>query len=69
MENRKAQMGELLLISGTVLFMGSMACFLSGHLTQEIVSIIGAMSLIFTGVGSGMKNTGNRLVAMKVRRE
>ena len=49
----KAKIGEVLLILGTVLFVGGAMCYLRGALPAEQISGIGALALIFVGVGAG----------------
>lgn len=51
--NTKAKIGELLLILGTVLFVGRAMCCLRGELPAEHISGIGALALIFIGAGAG----------------
>ena len=50
----KAKIGEVLLILGTVLFVGGTMCYLRGALPAEQTSGIGALALIFVVVGAGM---------------
>jgi hypothetical protein len=50
----KAKISELLVILGTVLFVGGALCYMAGHLPAEPISGIGALALIFVGVGAGM---------------
>ena len=54
--NRRAKIGELLLILGTVLFVGGAMSYLRGELPAEQIPGIGALALIFVVVGAGMKN-------------
>jgi hypothetical protein len=49
----KAKISESLVILGTVLFVGGAMCYLRGHLPAEHISGIGALALIFVGVGAG----------------
>ena len=49
----KAKIGELLVILGTCLFVGGAMCYLRGTLPAEHISGIGALALIFVGVGAG----------------
>ena len=49
----KAEISELLVILGTVLFVGGAMCYLEGALPAEQISGIGALALIFVGVGAG----------------
>ena len=49
----KAKSSELLVMLGTVLFVGGAICYVTGHLPAEHVSGIGALALIFVGVGAG----------------
>ncbi|MEA1943849.1 MAG: hypothetical protein U9N07_00645 [Euryarchaeota archaeon] len=51
----KTKIGELLLILGTVLFVGGAVCHMRGELPAGQISGIGALALIFVGVGAGMK--------------
>ena len=53
--NRRAKIGELLLILGTVLFVGGAMSYLRGELPAEQIPGIGALALIFIGAGAGMK--------------
>ena len=53
--NTKAKIGGLLLILGTVLFVGGAICYIAGDLPVEHISGIGALALIFIGAGAGMK--------------
>ncbi|NOQ34089.1 MAG: hypothetical protein GQ567_07870 [Methanosarcinales archaeon] len=49
----KSKISELLVILGTVLFVGGAICYMAGHLPAEHISGLGALSLIFVGVGAG----------------
>ncbi|MBE9582191.1 MAG: hypothetical protein IMF18_11300 [Proteobacteria bacterium] len=49
----KAKISELLVILGTVLFVGGAMCHMRGALPAEHISGIGALALIFMGVGAG----------------
>jgi len=49
----KTKISELLVILGTVLFVGGAMCYLIGELPAEQISGIGALALIFVGVGAG----------------
>ncbi|MEA3294263.1 MAG: hypothetical protein U9P81_04700 [Euryarchaeota archaeon] len=51
----KRKIGGLLVILGTVLFVNGVMCYLRGALPAEQISGIGALALIFVGVGAGMK--------------
>jgi len=51
----KSKISELLVILGTVLFVGGAMCYLRGELSAEQILGIGALALIFVGVGAGMK--------------
>lgn len=51
----KSKISELLVILGTVLFVGGAMCYLRGELSAEHISGIGALALIFVGVGAGLK--------------
>ena len=48
----KTKISELLVILGTVLFVGGTMCYLRGELLAEQISGIGALALIFVGVGA-----------------
>ncbi len=52
----KRQIGELLLILGAVLFVGGAVVYMTRQLPAEKIPGIGALALIFTGAGAGMKN-------------
>ncbi len=49
----KTKISELLVILGTVMFVGGAMGYLSGELPAEHISGIGALALIFVGVGAG----------------
>lgn len=49
----KSKISESLVILGTVLFVGGAMCYLGGALPAEQISGIGALALIFVGVGAG----------------
>ncbi len=49
----KTKISELLVILGTVLFVGGAVGYVTGHLPAEQISGIGALALIFVGVGAG----------------
>ncbi|MEA1998657.1 MAG: hypothetical protein U9N61_04950 [Euryarchaeota archaeon] len=49
----KTKISELLVILGTVLFVGGAMSYLRGALPAEHISGIGALALIFVGVGAG----------------
>ncbi len=49
----KTKISELLLTLGTVLFVGGAMCYPRGALPAEQISGIGALALIFVGVGAG----------------
>ncbi len=49
----KAKISESLVILGTVLFIGGAMCYLIGELPAGHISGIGALALIFVGVGAG----------------
>lgn len=51
----KRKIGELLLIMGTFLFVGGAVGYVTEQLPAEQISGIGALALIFVGVGAGMK--------------
>ncbi len=51
----KSKISESLVILGTVLFVGGAMCYLRGELSAEQILGIGALALIFVGVGAGMK--------------
>ena len=48
----EAKISELLVIFGTVLFVGGALCYLGGALPAEHSSGIGALALIFVGAGA-----------------
>jgi len=50
----KAKISELLVMLGTVLFVGGAMCHMRGALPAEQISGIGALALIFVGAGAGM---------------
>ncbi len=49
----KAKIGELLLILGMVLCVGGAVGYVTGQLPAEHISGIGALAIIFVGVGAG----------------
>ena len=49
----EAKISESLVILGTVLFVGGAVGYVTGHLPAEQISGIGALALIFVGVGAG----------------
>jgi len=51
----RANRAQLLLIIGTGLFAASALGFIAGYLSQGQTSMLGALSLILTGVGSSVK--------------
>ena len=51
----RANRAQLLLIIGTAIFAAGAMGFIAGYLSQGQTSMLGAVSLIFTGVGSSMK--------------
>ena len=51
----RANRAQLLLMIGTGIFAVSAIGFIAGYLSQGQTSILGALSLILTGVGSSMK--------------
>ena len=51
----KARIGEVLLIVGTILFVGGAMSYMRGELPVEHIAGIGALALIFIGAGAGMK--------------
>jgi len=51
----KRKIGELLLILGTVLFVGGAVGYMTEQLPAEQIPGIGALALIFMGVGARMK--------------
>ena len=56
----KTKISELLVILGTVLFVGGAMCYLRGELPAEQISGIGALALIFIGVGAGIKRRNSK---------
>jgi len=57
--NAKAKIGEVLLILGTVLFVGGAMSYPRGELPAEHISGIGALALIFIGVGAGINKANS----------
>ena len=55
--NRRAKIGELLLILGTILFVGRAMSYLRGELPAEQILGITALALIFIGASAGMNKT------------
>ena len=53
--NTRAKICNLLLILGTVLFVGGAVGYVTRQLPAEQISGIGALALIFIGAGAGMK--------------
>jgi hypothetical protein len=51
----RANRAQLLLTIGTGIFAAGALGFIAGYLSQGQTSILGALSLILTGVGSSMK--------------
>ncbi len=51
----RANRAQLLLMIGTGIFAAGAMGFIAGYLSQGQTSILGALSLILTGVGSSMK--------------
>jgi len=51
----RTYMAQLLLIIGTGIFAAGALGFIAGYLSQGQTSILGAVSLILTGVGSSVK--------------
>jgi len=51
----KRKIGEMLLILGTVLFVGCAVFSITRQLPSEQIPRIGALALIFMGAGAGMK--------------
>jgi len=51
----KTKISELLVILGTVLFVGGAMSYLIGELPAEHIAGLGALALIFVGAGAGMK--------------
>ena len=49
----KAKISELLLVLGLGLFVGGAVGYVTGQLPAEQISGIGALALIFVGVGAG----------------
>jgi len=56
----KAKISKVLLILGTVLFVGGAVGYITGHLPAEQISGIGALALIFVGVGAGIKRRNSK---------
>ena len=53
--NTRAKICNLLLILGTVLFVGGAVGYVTRQLPAEQIPGIGALALIFIGAGAGMK--------------
>jgi len=51
----KRGIGELLLVFGTILFIGGAVGYMTRQLPAGQISGITALALIFTGAGAGMK--------------
>ena len=51
----KAKISKLLVILGTVPFVGGVMRYMRGELSAEQILGIGALALIFVGVGAGMR--------------
>ncbi|MCD4765513.1 MAG: hypothetical protein K8R34_14095 [Methanosarcinales archaeon] len=51
----RANMAQLLLIVGTDIFAAGAVGFIAGYLSQGQTSMLGALSLFLTGVGSSVK--------------
>ena len=51
----RANRAQLLLIIGTGIFAAGALGFMAGYLSQGQTSILGAVSLILTGLGSSVK--------------
>jgi hypothetical protein len=51
----RANRAQLLLIVGTGIFAAGALGFIAGYLSQGQTSVLGAVSLILTGVGSSVK--------------
>ena len=51
----KAKSSGLLVILGAVLFVNGAMCYLRGGLPAEQIFGIGALAIIFVGVGAGMR--------------
>jgi len=49
----KIKISELLVLLGTCLFVGGAMSYLRGELPAEHIAGIGALALIFVGVGAG----------------
>ncbi len=49
----KTKISELLVMLGTVLVVGGAVGYVTGQLPAEYISGIGALTLIFVGVGAG----------------
>ena len=49
----KTNISELLVMLGTVLFVGGAVGYITGQLPAEHISGIGALALILVGVGAG----------------
>jgi len=51
----RANMAQLLLIVGTDIFAAGAVGFIAGYLSQGQTSMLGALSLFLTGVGSSVE--------------
>ncbi len=51
----RANRAQLILMIGTSIFVASASGFIAGYLSQGQTSMLCALSLILTGVGSSMK--------------
>ncbi len=51
----KRRIGQLLLILGAILFVGGSVVSITRQVPAEQMPGIGALALIFTGAGAGMK--------------
>ena len=64
--NTKVKIGGLLLILGIGLFVGGAVGYVTGHLPAEQISGIGALALIFVGVGAGTTKAKQSAGGMKM---
>ena len=54
-EKTKSKISELLVIMGTILFVGGAMSYLRGEFSAEQIWGIGALALMFVGAGAGIR--------------
>lgn len=64
----KRKIGELLVILGTVLFVGGAMSYLRGELPAEHIAGIGALALIFVVVGASSKDETTACLSQRAER-